>query len=117
MNDFSTSTSSQVTIIVYCPLAAPDCEMDRVEVFGSAVGVIVAVNPVGEAEAVTLTVSVNPLSAFTVMVEVTGFEFAVLKVNVFGEAEMLKSGVGGAAKYAVSGLPIPVTKSYPGPQL
>ena len=106
-----------VTVTVYCPaLKHVDGAMVRVEVLGSEVGVIVALNPVG-AEAAKLTASVNPLSAFTVMVEVTGVGFRVFIVNVFGEADILKSGVGGAPKLMVMGLPIPVTRSYPDVQL
>lgn len=67
-----------------------------------------ALQPEG-AVAERLTVPVNPLSAFTLMVVVAWVPAFV--VRVVGEAERLKSGEGGAAKLVVSGLPIPVAKS------
>lgn len=66
------------------------------------------VQPAGD-EVAKLTCPVKPFNAFTVRVVWTWV--AAFVVSVFGDAERLKSGVGGAAKLVVSGLPIPVAKS------
>jgi hypothetical protein len=76
------------------------------------VGLRLTVSPDG-ALADSATVPVNPLSAVTVIVEVPVDPLLILSVD--GEADSEKSGVVEGVKLVVTGLPKPVTRSYPVP--
>ena len=91
-----------VTVTVYVPAVTPEgAVMVRVEVVEPEIwfGLGTAVHaPVVDGVAVKLTASVKPFSEFRLMVVVAVFEVAVFIVTALGEAEMLKSGMGGAPK-------------------
>ena len=103
-----------VTATVYAPPAAllgtvtfsvdwPEAEIE--------VELRLPVQPAGAA-ANNVTVPVNPLRAVTVILEIPVVPFSMLRVA--SEADSENPGVVEGAKFVVTGLPKPVTKSYPG---
>ena len=105
------------TVTVYVPAEVPaGAVMVRVEVPEPEIGfVLKAVVKLDVVVAERVTCPEKPLSATTVMVIVAGLDVAVFSATVLGEDEIVKSATGVGVKLVVSGLPIPVTRSYPGP--
>jgi hypothetical protein len=102
------------TVTVYVPvlavLATFIVSVDVPDPPETWVGLKVAVRPDG-ADAESVTVPVNPFTDAIVIVEVP--EYPLLMLNLVGDADIVKSAVGGGGadcvKFVVSGLPKPVT--------
>ena len=108
-----------VTVMLYVPAATLDATARfnvELPVPGAAmdVGVKVGVTPAGYPLADKATAELNPFAAEVLIV--TFPDFPCCTETEPGEAEMLKAGVGGPERAAISagvGLPQPVTRSKP----